>query len=221
MVLPSRCTQGFRLRRQRQVEVFEHGDLKFPPAHRSPGPVNPAAHFSNGPQTPLLSHQGRSRAKGMLLVRLFLQRDHACVWKPMSPTGRPPLCSLSVVNLGGIGLDMLPFLFLQPFTLALQLCQLLCLRFYDLPQSTMFVLQGLHPLLQGFHLLRRVTSVVTIRLNGVTDSCILELLQRLAHAPGLVVGHHCAVVHAQGLCRGNLAPIIHQSVQQVQLGGIR
>ena len=77
VVLPSRRIQGFRLRRQGQVEASEHGDLQLPPAHRCPGLVNPTSRRpSSNPQLPPLGHQRSGRAEGVFLIGLRLHRDH-------------------------------------------------------------------------------------------------------------------------------------------------
>ncbi len=163
MVLPARCVQGFRLRRQGQAEVSDHGDLQLPTARRSLGPVESAGlRVVTGPKPSPLGHQRGSRAKGVLLVRLFLQRDHPGIGHPVVPSWRPPLLAPSAVTLWCIGFDLSPFLIPRCAALSFQLRQLLCLRFYGLPQSTILFLQRRHPFFQRRQLVRDVAGVITV-----------------------------------------------------------
>ena len=204
MVLPARCVQGFRLRRQRQAEVPDHGDLQLPTARRSLGPVESAAlRVVSGPKPSPLGHQRGSRAEGALLVRLVLQCDHPGIGHPMTPSWRPPLLALSTVGLGGIGFDLLPFLVLRCAALWFQPRQLLCLLFDGLLQSTILFLQRRHPFFQRRQLFRNVTGVITGRVIAVNSGRAPILLQRLSHTPGYVAGvvarRQRAVVHPQSL----------------------
>ena len=121
-----------------------------------------------------------------------------------------------------ISLTLPPGPFLQSFNLALQLRQMLRSGFDGLRQGAMRFLQRLHPLLQRCHLLRNVTGVIVLLLTAVNVR-IPVLLQRPSRPPGdvtrLIAGHHRAVVHLQGLCRGDLVPVARPKRPAGPIGG--